>query len=208
MTQSFRQLGAEFRRDWDDGLNWEFKRAAIAFLALAGLAFGACLLSPSLLDWIMDLISGSLSTAETGTQVRGFSAALAIFAADIQTCSVCMLYGMIPWACLPALPLGLNSMMLGTLAAWYISQDCSPLFILAALLPNSIFGVPALILSFAAGLFVCEQMTRRIRGDETARAPMACLMVLSRALILLLPLLALAAVTKTFLTPAIFSFVS
>ena len=51
-------------------------------------------------------------------------------------------------------------------------------------------------------------MTRRIRGDETARPAMACLLVLSRTLILLLPLLAVSAAAETFLTPAIVSLVS
>lgn len=208
MTQAFRQLEAEFRRDWNDGLNWECKRSAIAFLVLTVLAFAACLLSPALLDWVIDLITGSLSAADTDTQVQGLTAVLSMFAANIQTCSISMLYGMIPWVCLPAVALGLNSMLLGTLAAWYVSMGYPPLLTLAALLPHSIFEVPALILSFAAGLFVCGQMTRRIRGDETARSAMACLMVLSRTLILLLPLLAAAAAAETFLTPAIVSFIS
>ena len=71
MTQALRQLEAEFRRDWKDGLNWECKRTAIAFCFLAVLAFAACLLSPALLDWIINLVTGSLSSAESGTSVQG-----------------------------------------------------------------------------------------------------------------------------------------
>lgn len=208
MTQALRQLEAEFRQDWKDGLNWECKRTAIAFCFLAVLAFAACLLSPALLDWIINLVTGSLSSAESGTSVQGLTAVLAMFAVNIQTCGLSMLYGMIPWLCLPALTLGLNSMLLGALTAWYVSLGYSPLVILAALLPHGIFEIPALILSLAAGLFVCGQMTRRIRGDETARPAMACLLVLSRTLILLLPLLAVSAAAETFLTPAIVSLLS
>lgn len=206
MTQAFRQLGAEFRRDWDEGLNWECKRSVIAFAVLMVLSFTACRLSPPLLNWIMDLLTSTLSSGGSTTQVQGLTAVLTLLAVNIQSCSISMLYGMIPFLYLPALALGLNSMLLGVMAAWYVTLGYSPLVALAMLLPQFLFEVPALILSFGAGLFVCGQMTRRIRGDETARPAMACLMVLSRMLILLLPLLALSAAVEAFLSPAVLSF--
>lgn len=205
MTQAFRQLGAEFRRDWDSGLGWECKRSAIAFVVLMVLAFAACRLSPTVLNRVMELISGSLSAGGSAGQVSGFTAALALLAANIQSCSVSMLYGMIPFLYLPAVALGLNSMLLGVIAAWYVSLGYSPLLALTALLIHSIWEIPVLILSFGAGLFVCGQMTRRIRGDETARPAMACLMTLSRTLILMLPFLALSAAAEAFLAPAVLS---
>lgn len=205
MTQAFRQLGAEFRRDWDEGLGWECKRSAIAFAVLMVFAFAACRLSPALLNWVMDLLTGTLSSSGSTAQMQGLTAVLALLAVNIQSCSVSMLYGMIPFLYLPALALGLNSMLLGVMAAWYVALGYSPLAALAVLLPQFLFEVPALILSFGAGLFVCGQVTRRIRGDESARSAMACLMVLSRTLLLLLPFLALSAVAETILTPAVAS---
>lgn len=202
MTQAFRQLGAEFRRDWNDGLNWECKRSAIAFVVLTILAFAACRLSPALLDWIMQLITGTLAAAAPSEQAAGLAVMLTMLVANIQSCSVTMLYGMIPWLYLPAVSLGLNSMLLGVMAAWYLSAGYSALFIVVTLLFNLIFELPALILSFAAGLFVCGQITRRIRGDETARSAIACLMVLSRTLVLLLPLLVLSSAAQAFLAMA------
>lgn len=206
MTQAFRQLGAEFRRDWDEGLNWECKRSAIAFAVLMVIAFTACRLSPTLLNWVVTLLTGTLSSGGSDAQMQGFTAALALLAVNIQSCSVSMLYGMIPFLHLPALALGLNSMLLGVIAAWYVALGYSPLAALAMLLPQLLFEVPALVLSFGAGLFVCGQVTRRIRGDEAARPAMACLMVLSRTLILLLPLLALSAAVEAFRSPAVLSF--
>lgn len=203
MTQAFRQLGAEFRRDWDEGLNWECKRSAIAFAVLMVLAFTACRISPTLLNWVMDLLTGTLSSGGSDQQVQGLTAVLALLAVNIQSCSVSMLYGMIPFLYLPALALGLNSMLLGVMTAWYVTLGYSPLAALAILLPQFLLEVPALILSFGAGLFVCGQVSRRIRGDETARPAMACLMVLSRTLILLLPFLALSAAAEALLTPAV-----
>lgn len=208
MIRAFRQLGSSFYQDWRDGLNWECWRTAIAFFFLVILAFAACLLSPSLLDWILNLLAVSSSPAESSPSVPALAVMLVTWVVNIQTCGLSMLYGMVPWVRLPALSLGLNSMLLGVLSAWYVSLGYPPLVILAALLPHSIFEIPSLILSLAAGLFVCGQMTRRVQGDETARSPVACLLVLARTLIVLLPVLAVSAAAETFLTPAVVSLVS
>lgn len=206
MTQAFRHLSTEFRRDWNDGLGWECKRSAIAFAVLTVLAFTACQISPALLDWVIRLITGNFTASALTEQAPVPAVMLAMLIANIQSCSVSMLYGMIPWLYLPAVSLGLNSMLLGAMTAWYLSAGYSPLFIVVTLLFNLIFELPALILSFAAGLFVCGQITRRIRGDETARSAIACLMVLSRILVLLLPFLVLSSAAQTFLTVAALRF--
>ena len=72
----------------------------------------------------------------------------------------------------------------------------------AALLPHGIFELPALILAAALGLFLCRQMTRRCRHDETALPLPVCLTQIARVFLLLIaPLLAVAAVMEAYVTP-------
>ena len=64
--------------------------------------------------------------------------------------------------------------------------------------------LPCLVLAFGMGLYVCEQMTRRCRGDKTARSLVDCLVCTSHFLFLaLLPLLFLAAMLEAWVTPAL-----
>ena len=96
--------------------------------------------------------------------------------------------------------------LLGVLGAWYVSEGVSPLVYLAAVIPHGIFELPALILAFATGLYVCGQVTRLCRRDKEALHVWDCLLLMSRVLFLaLLPLLAAAAVVEAYVTPLVAS---
>lgn len=190
---------------WHDGLSGEVKRSAIAFPLLAVLAFFICMFLPELREQlvalVMDTISGIGAIKEDGTL-----SALGIFSNNLQACAFTMVYGLIPFLQLPALALGINAMLLGVLAAWYVSEGLSLLAYLAALLPHGILELPALILAFSMGLYVCGHLTRRCRRDKSALHVWDCLVLISRMLLLvLIPLLAVAAVTEAYVTPVIAS---
>ena len=73
-------------------------------------------------------------------------------------------------------------------------------------MPHGIFELPALILAFATGLYVCGQVTRLCRRDKEALHVWDCLLLMSRVLFLaLLPLLAAAAVVEAYVTPLVAS---
>ncbi len=78
---------------------------------------------------------------------------------------------------------------------------------LSAILPHGLLELPALIISFAVGLFVCGQVTRRLfRKDESALHVWDCLVLISRVLLLvLIPLLAAAALIEAYITSVIAS---
>ncbi|MDO4315613.1 MAG: stage II sporulation protein M [Oscillospiraceae bacterium] len=193
------------RNAWHDGLNGEAKRSAIAFCLLAVIGFIACMALPELRErlvaLVVDTISGLGAVNEDGTL-----SALGIFSNNLRACAFTMVYGLLPFIQLPALALGINAMLLGVLAAWYVAEGESILVYLAALLPHGIFELPALVLAFAMGLYVCGQLTRRCRRDENALHVWDCLVLISRMLLLVqLPLLAVAAVMEAYVTPLLIS---
>lgn len=190
---------------WHNGLNGEVKRTAIAFPLLAVLAFAAYMVLPDLrarlVDLVMDAMNGLNVTGENGSL-----SALGLLSNNVRACAFTMVYGLIPFLRLPAMALGVNAMLLGVLAAWYVSEDISMLGYLAAIVPHGIFELPALVLAFAMGLYVCGQLTRRCRRDESALHVWDCLALISRMLLLvLIPLLALSAVVEAYVTPVIAS---
>lgn len=204
----FRSNYGELGKVWQSGYAGEVKRTAISFVLLVLIAFGGSLALPdlrrSVMDLVMTLFGGLGLTDETG-QIS----AVLLFSNNLQACAMVMLYGLIPFLHLPALTLGVNSMLLGVLMAHYLENGLSLTIYFAALLPHAVFELPALVLAIAMGLFVCGQMTRRCRKDETAMPLWDCFVTQSRLLLLvLLPLLAAAALAEAYLTPWVVSLVS
>lgn len=193
------------RKAWHDGLREEVQRSAVAFCVLVVLAFGVSLALPDLRDQavalVLETMNGIGAVKEDGTL-----SALGIFLNNLRACAFTMVYGLIPFLQLPALALGVNALLLGVLAAWYVSEGLSLLTYLAALLPHGILELPALILAFAMGLYVCGHLTRRCRKDENALHLWDCLVQISRMLLLVLvPLLAAAALVEAYVTPVVAS---
>lgn len=193
------------RKAWHDGLREEVQRSAMAFCVLVVLAFGVSLALPDLRDravaLVLETMNGIGAVKEDGTL-----SALGIFLNNLRACAFTMVYGLIPFLQLPALALGVNALLLGVLAAWYVSEGLSLLAYLAALLPHGILELPALILAFAMGLYVCGHLTRRCRKDENTLHLWDCLVQISRMLLLVLvPLLAAAALVEAYVTPVVAS---
>ena len=165
-----RFLAAQFApvlRAWRNGYEAEVRRAAIAFFLLVFLAFGVCLAVPELRlgfsAYLQHLFQGMDLTDGAGNL-----SPLLLLANNLRACAVTMLYGLIPFVRLPALALGVNAVLLGGLAACYAATDTTMLLYAASLLPHGIFELPALILAFSMGLYICGHLTRR---SSSGRVP-------------------------------------
>ncbi|WP_298022429.1 stage II sporulation protein M [uncultured Dysosmobacter sp.] len=190
---------------WHNGLNGEVKRTAIAFPLLAVLAFALCMFLPDLRTQLVKLVLDAMDGLHV-VEEDGSLSALGLFSNNLRACAFTMVYGLIPFLYLSAMALGINAMLLGILAAWYLSEGVSMLGYLAAIVPHGIFELPALVLAFAMGLYVCGQLTRRCRRDSSALHVWDCLVLISRMLLLvLIPLLAVSAVVEAYVTPAVLS---
>ena len=186
---------------WRNGYEAEVRRSAIAFFVLIFLAFGVCLAVPEIRigfsAYVQNLFQGMGLADEAGRL-----SPLALLGNKLRACLFTMLYGLIPFLRLPALALGVNAVLLGGLAAVYAAADTTMLLFAAGLLPHGIFELPALILAFSMGLYICGHLTRRCRRDETALSLVQCLGLAARLLVfLLLPLLIAAALTEAYVTP-------
>ena len=135
----------------------------------------------------------------------GTLSAMAIFSNNLRATVFIMVYGLIPFIQLPALALGVNALVIGVLAAWYVTEGYSIAAFLAAILPHGLLELPALVIAFSVGLYVCGHVTRRLfRRDESALHIWDCLVLMSRTLLLVLfPLLTAAAVVEAYVTPLV-----
>lgn len=175
---------------------------AVAFAVLMVLGFVGGLLFPSMPASLAQQFRQMVDDAGIVDESGKFSA-LAIFLHNLQAMGWAVLYGLVPVLHLPALLLGVNSVLLGAMAAHYVNSGLSLLLYLAGLLPHGIFEIPAIVLSLACGLYLCSYLTRRIfRRDQTPRQPVfrRIAQVFCLAIV---PLLALAAVLEAYVTPLI-----
>jgi stage II sporulation protein M len=175
---------------------------------LVVIGFVVCLLSPQLLEqltqWILALFD-RLNVLDDSGRIS----VAAVLGNNLRACALCILYGLIPFVYLSALTLGLNALLLGVLAAYYLHSGQSLLLYAVSLLPHGIFELPALVLSFSLGLYLCGQVTRRCRGGEDAPSVRLALTGALRVFcMLIVPLLAAASVVEARITPAILSLFS
>lgn len=197
----FKTQYADLRQVWRTGYGYEVRRTAISFVILIFFAFGLCLAFPELRNTVIDYIE-KLFGGMNAVDENGHISAVFLFSNNLQACTMVMLCGLLPFLRFPALSLGTNAMLLGVLAAHYVASGLSLSLYFAALLPHAVFELPALVLALAMGLFVCEQMTRRCKKDETAMPLWDCFLHISQLLLIaLVPLLAAAALMESYVTP-------
>jgi stage II sporulation protein M len=190
------------RENWEtSGLGWQVRRTAGAFVILVFIAFAACRLFPQVEDRIIDFILEVYAAADVYTEDGGLSAG-ALFLANLNACSLAVMYGLMPFAQYPALVLGMNAMILGVMASNYLTRGLSIVLYLAALIPHGIFEFPALVIGIGCGLFLCRSITDRVLGKKGLPPFSSCILRIAQAfLFLVTPLLALAAVAESYLTP-------
>ena len=165
-----------------DLIKREFLNTAAAFGVLVLLGFAAGMIFP-------DMAQQTLQN----------------FAAQASLLS--MLYGLIPFLPLSALALGTNALMLGAFAAIYQQQGIGLGVYVLGVLPHGIFELSALILSCALGLLLCRTGTERIlKKSDTPffRRVLDCIRVF---LTFSVPLLLVAALIETYVTPALLNLV-
>lgn len=197
----------ELRALMQDGLYTETYRTTIAFILLMFIAFAACLFLPDLREKAIEQISALFAQKEL-TTAEGNISFLALFTNNAYACLFSMLWGLVPFAFLPALALGTNAMLLGVMAAHAVHQN-RMLFLLVGVLPHGIFEIPAMILAFAMGFYVCGQMTRRCKKDKSAHSFVECLILISRLFFMtLVPILVIAAAIETWITPLLLQFIA
>ena len=108
---------------------------------------------------------------------------------------------------LPALTLGTNGAILGLFAGYYMRQNISLLKYLLGILPHGIFELTALILSAAMGLYLCSTVTNALRKKQTGVLRPALHRCCQILYLWILPLLFIAALVETYITPILFNLV-
>ena len=195
MKKQLRALGDFWREEYGRWVGM----TAVAFLVLVVLSYIAGRLFPeipaTILTYFNEVVADSGIVRDDGS----FSA-LALFGNNLRAMVLSTLYGFIPFLYLPALSMGVNAILLGMVASSVNSQW---LLLAAGILPHGIFELPALCLSLAAGLCLCQNINRYIRKNEKGIMKPLLLNILRVTGLVVIPLLVVAAIMESYVTPAV-----
>lgn len=185
---------------WAKGYGDEVCRTALVAPMLTLIGFAAAWCFPTLSETYLKFYSLSIDTeALASAGVRDMASL--IFVNNATAAFSALLWGLVPFAELSALPLGVNFFMLGVFGAYYCQSDAGMATYLLGILPHGIFELPALVLFCAAGLYLCSRMSARVRGDKSVSI-LLTLSELSRLyLCIVMPLLLLSAMVEAYITP-------
>ena len=180
-------------------------RAGAAFLILLLIGFFAGLLRPELTEPMLRLYTGT--AADAGLyQVESGALMATILANNLLSALAPIAVGLIPFLYLSAFSLGLNAVIFGALAAYYQTSGLGLPAYLAGTLPHGVAELPALVISCGAGLYLCETVTGRVLGRDSAPpAPQALGEALKAYTHWVAPLLLIASALEAFVTPRIFA---
>lgn len=195
MKQQFRAIGDFWRAEYGRYVGM----TAAAFLVLLVLAYAAGRLFPDIPVTVISAFNEDIAGSGIVQEDGSFNV-LALFANNLRAMVLGVLYGFIPFLYLPALALGVNAAILGMLASLIDGQW---LLLAAGILPHGIFELSALFLSLAAGLCLCKNINVYIRKNEKGVMKPLLLNILRVVALLVLPLLVIAAVMETYVTPAL-----
>lgn len=195
MKKQLRALGDFWREEYGRWVGM----TAVAFLVLVVLSYIAGRLFPeipaAILTYFNEIVANSGIVRDDGS----FSA-LALFGNNLRAMVLSTLYGFIPFLYLPALSMGVNAILLGMVAS---SVNGQWLLLAAGILPHGIFELPALCLSLAAGLCLCQNINRYIRKNEKGIMKPLLLNILRVTGLVVIPLLVVAAIMESYVTPAV-----
>ena len=202
-----------------DLIKREFLNTAAAFGVLVLLGFAAGMIFPDMAQQTLQNFAAqveqrkqenaALEVEQLGLtdDVPQSQMMATLFFNNITASLLSMLYGLIPFLPLSALALGTNALMLGAFAAIYQQQGIGLGVYVLGVLPHGIFELSALILSCALGLLICRTGTERIlKKSDTPffRRVLDCIRVF---LTFSVPLLLVAALIETYVTPALLNLV-
>lgn len=174
--------------------------SAFVFLVAVGYLCGLCIsgFAENVMNWFSQLVVQTGVIEEDG----GFNV-FALFFNNFRAMLLGIAYGLIPFLFFPALNLGFNSIIIGLFGAVYTRNGMGLAPYLAGIVPHGIFEIPALILSIACGIYLCRTITDYVKHNEKGIVKAAILNCLRLFLLVITPLIAIAAVIECYVTPLV-----
>ena len=185
-----------------DGFGRAFGMTALAFAVITVASYLVTLGYSAPIERLVELFREQI--ADRGiVDADGNFSAVKLFFNNFQACLLAVGYGFSPFLYLPAVSLGINAMMFGGFASYYVQQGLPLWYYGAGTLPHGIFELPALFLAMAGGLYLCRTLVRYVRRNEKGLVGPVVLNLVRLLVMHITPLLMAAAAIEAYVTPRI-----
>lgn len=196
---------------------WEFYReqlfkthlwCLVAFLAVCGISAAVLGLFADQARAIVESFMAEVQQSGLLDESGNISP-LALLGNNLQATLTAAVLGFVPFVFLPVFSLVVNGGVIGAVLALSGAMGVPAWqMILLGLLPHGIFEIPAILLGIAMGIYLCRQMNGMVRKRPGTPRLEAILPQLVRVAVFgVLPLLTLAAVVETYVTPVLLGLV-
>ena len=178
------------------------------FLVLCICFAGLCALSGILLANKEALLNEFIQQIAAGFEEKGLfeEGGISFFNLlfnNLYASALSILMGCIPFFFLTILPLFANAVVLGAMGSLYQTTGIGMGAFWMGIAPHGILELPALLVSFSLGLYLCWTLSYKI-CLERERSLRQALKEAGRVyLLIVVPLLLAAAVVETYVTPAL-----
>lgn len=172
------------------------------FLAICAGCYFTLRAMPEQAQKIFDAFSELLKQKGLVDSNGGITAS-SILENNAGSAAASMALGLLPFAFLPLISLLTNSLVIGGVLAVMAAKGVSAWrLVVFGLLPHGIFEIPAIILGISAGLWLCLNMCRlALRRPSAMPLEEALPSLLRLYLLIVLPLLIVAAAIEGYITP-------
>ena len=178
--------------------------AGFAVLLVLGVVLGC--IFPDMAENMVLFFSSNLASNGV-TDENGNIHLLALLYNNLRAAVVTICYGFIPFIFLPALSLGINGMLIGFFAAYYLHNGMNMLYFIAGIVPHGILEIPALVISIALGLYLCHAINDYARHSTKGSVKAALGNILRVYCLRAAPMFIVAALIECYVTPWIVSFI-
>lgn len=192
----FSSLGTYYKRT----LKWPLIISTAVFFLLTIITGIVFCLNPELAVKIIEYFIDSV--AEGILDDSGNISWLGLLLNNLRACLTSAIMGFIPFFFVAAISLVINAGVIGAMLGYYGAMGVSVWrLVVFGLLPHGIFELPALFISFAMGISLCLTMTKGVIRLDGAGIKQEVLNIVRIYIMNIIPLLIIAALMESFVTP-------
>ncbi len=130
---------------------------------------------------------------------------LGLFFNNFIASGMAVVTGVVPFIFIPLAALALNASLIGMISAIMATSGTGGLYeLVVSIAPHGVFEIPVLLVSTAMGVALCMDISARLLYKRREMTFLTLLAEIARlSVLVVVPLLAVAAVLETYLTPAL-----
>ena len=135
----------------------------------------------------------------------GQLSAVGLFFNNFIASGMSVVIGVVPFIFVPMAALALNAVLIGMISAIMYTTGVGGFYeLMVSVAPHGVFEIPALIISSAMGIALCLDISARILYKKRNMSFLTLLAEVARlSVLVVVPLLAVAAVLEAYLTPVL-----